>query len=210
MIDKKYLTIIFLLMVTVFVSWRFYFCDYRQNDSVYIKNFPVMIGNWTSEELSIDKADLAMLETGTAFLRLYKDNRGNKIYLYLAYSQSSPTATNPPEVFYNGSGISIIDKGKKNLKIFGFDSAFKVNWLLLDNNQNQQIAYYWYKVGGLNTHSYWKQRALAAINNLTGKRRGNSLIRISTDIHNGRQKEAINLINGFACLIIPQLDEQPL
>ena len=135
----------------------------------------------------------------------YTDSRGRHIYLYIVYSQSNPRATNPPEVFYKGSGVSIIDKGKKSIIIASSNLAFKVNWLILDNNENQQMAYYWYKTGGVFTHSYWKQRAWAVYNNIIGKSTGNALIRISTDIVNGHQAEAINFLNKFACILIPQL-----
>jgi EpsI family protein len=192
-------------MITVPISWRFYFFDYHRQDTVNIKDFPLTIDNWTSQDLPIDKADEAFLETKNAFLRRYTDGRGNYVYLYIAYSQSNPKASNPPEVFYKGSDISIIDKGKKNIIIASSNLTFKVNWLLLDNNQNQQIAYYWFKAGDIYTRSYWKEQALSAFNHLSGRKTGNALIRVSADIVNGRQKETIDLLNEFACLIIPQL-----
>ena len=210
MVNRNYLSIVILLMITVFVSWGFYFYDYPQQDTINIKDFPLTIDSWTSQELPIDKADLAVLETKNAFLRRYTYGGRKHVYLYIAYSQSNPKATNPPEYFYQESGISILDKGKKYITIASSYLAFKVNWLLLDDNQNQQIAYYWFKVGSIYTHSYWKQQALAAFDNLIGKRTGNALIRISTDIVDGHQKEAIDLINEFVCLIIPQLSNSSL
>jgi EpsI family protein len=208
MIDRKYRSIVILLVITAIISWRFYFNDYQRKDSIDIKDFPLALDGWTYQDMPIDYADLAILETRNAFLRRYSDDKGNNVYLYIVYSESNPKATNPPEVFYKESGISIIDKGKKNIIISSSNLTFKVNWLLLDNNNDQQIAYYWFKAGGINTHSYWKERAISAYNNIVGKNTGNTLIRISTDIVNGQQKEAIDLINEFACLIIPQLMQQ--
>ncbi len=205
MVSRNYLLIVFLLMISVPISWKFYFFDYRRQDTINIKDFPLTIDDWTSKELPVDKPDLSIIETKNAFLRCYTDNRGRHVFLYIAYSQSNPKATNPPEILYNGSGISIIDKGKKYITIASSNLTFKVNWLLLDNDENQQIAYYWFKVGHIYTQSYWKEQALAAFNNVLGKKRGNALIRISTDIINGHQEDAVNLINEFSCLIIPQL-----
>ena len=169
MIDRNYFAIVLLLMITVFISWGFYFYDYKLQDNVNINEIPSVIDTWVSQDLPIDKADLAILETRNTFLRRYTDNNGRHVYLYISYSQSSPKATNPPEVFYKGSGISIIDKGIRYIIIASSNLSFKVNWLILDNNENQQIAYYWYKVGGIFTHSYWKQRSLSAFNNIIGK-----------------------------------------
>ena len=203
--DLKYFIIVILLIITTLISWRFYLYDYNFKDTINIKNFPKTIENWTSQDLPIEPADQAILETKNVFLRRYTDDRGRYVYLYIAYSQSSPKTTNPPEVFYKNSNISIIDKGKKNITIAYSDVTFKINWLLLDNNENQQMAYYWFKVGGIYTHSYWKQRTLAALNNIIGKKAGNALIRISTDVIYGKQDTATNLLNEFACQVIPQL-----
>jgi EpsI family protein len=205
MVNRNYITIIILLTITTALSWGFYFRAYKYQDTFNIKNFPLSIDEWSSQDLPIDKTDLAFLETKNVFLRRYTNIRHQSVYLYIAYSQSNRNASNPPEIAYRNSGISIVDKGKKYTIIASSNLSFKVNWLVLDNNENQQLAYYWYKVGDVYTHSYWKEQALAALNNLSGKKTGNALIRISTDIVNGQQEEAANLLNEFACLIIPQL-----
>ncbi len=205
MVNRNYISIVILLIITIFLSWGFYFRAYQHQDRINIKDFPLTIDEWSSQDLPIDKTDLAFLETKNVFLRRYTNKSQQSIYLYMAYSQSNRKASNPPEIAYQNSGISIVDKGKKYTIIASSNLSFKVNWLLLDNDENQQLAYYWYKVGDVYTHSYWKEQALAAFNNLIGKKTGNALIRISTDIDNGHQNQAIDLLNEFACLIIPQL-----
>jgi len=208
MVYRHYFSIILLLTISIVVSWGFYFNDYQRKDIINIKDFPRSVDHWTSEELPIDKTDLAVLETKNAFLRRYTNAEGKYVYLYIAYSQSNPKATNPPEVFYRASGISIIDKSKEFILIDPSYGPITVNCLLLDENSNRQIAYYWFKVGDTYTHSYWKQRALATFNNLIGKRTtGSALIRISADMVNGHQKETVKLINEFASLIGPQLSQ---
>jgi EpsI family protein len=205
MANRPYLSIVILLLITVPISWKYYFYTERRQDIVSVKDFPRTIDDWTSQELPIDPADSAVLETKNAFLRRYTAGGGKHVYLYVAYSRSNPKASNPPEFFYNGSDISIIDKGSKYIIIASSNLSFKVNWMLLDNDQNQQIAYYWFKVGDVYTRSYWKDQVLAALNNISGRKSGNALIRISTDIVKGRQNQAENVLNEFACLIIPQL-----
>jgi len=207
MANRNYLSILILLLLTVLISWESYFYKDPQQDTVNIKNFPQTIDHWTSRELPIDKVDLAILETKNAFLRRYSSDANKHVYLYIAYSQSDPKATNPPDVFYEDSGISILDKGKENIIISPSHLTIKINWILLDKDESQQVAFYWFKVGEIYTQSYWKQQALAAFNNLTGKRTGSALIRISTDITNGHQNEANKLITEFASKIGPQLSQ---
>lgn len=206
---RNYLSITILLIITIFLTWGFYFYAFPHQDSIDIKNFPLRIGSWTGKELSIGKADQSKLETKNVFLRRYTDLNGHYVYLYISYSQSDSKATNPPEISYEGSNISILDKGKESIIINPSQFSVKANWLVLDDNQNQQLAYYWFKVGGVYTQSYWKQQFIAAFNNLIGQRTGSALIRISADIVNGHQHEAIRVMNEFASLLGPQLSYLP-
>jgi EpsI family protein len=203
MIDRNNILIIGLLLLTTFISWKLYFLNYNP-DTKSIQNFPTTIGEWTSQELPINKIDQTFLEIDNAFLRRYTNPQGKSVYLYIVYSQSNPKATNPPEIFYSGTNISVLDKGKKMIKIKLFD--LEVNWLLLDENRNQQITYYWFKVGKDYTQSYWKQQILIALNNFMNNKKGSALIRVSTDI-TGRNQEAIDLINEFVGLLIPSLSQ---
>jgi len=205
--DPKYLFIIILLVVTTFFSWGFYFYTYPDQDTVNINIFPLRIGQWAGQDLPVEKADRALLDTKNVFLRRYTNFEAKNIYLYIAYSQTNSKVTNPPEVFYKDSGISILDKGKDFIIISSSNFTVKANWLLLDNNQNQQLAYYWFKVGDIYTQSYWKQQVLCAFNNLIGAKTGSALIRISADIIDGHQDEAKNLIRDFASKIGPQLPQ---
>ena len=205
--DPKYFFIIILLSVTMFFSWGFYFYAYPQQDTVNINIFPLRIGQWVGQDLPIEKVDRIVLETKNVFMRRYTNFEARDIYLYIAYSQTNSKATNPPEVFYRDSGISILDKGKDLIIINSSQFSIKANWLLLDNDQNQQLAYYWFKVGGIYTQSYWKQQAICAFNNLIGAKTGSALIRISADIIDGHEAEAKNLISAFASKLGPQLSQ---
>ncbi len=207
MILRNYISIICLLLITVFLSWKLYFYDYQQNNTIGIQNFPKIVDHWTSEDLPIDKVDKSSLApSSSALFRRYVNSEGKYVYLYLVYSRTTPKTTNPPEICYIDTGVSILDKGKKLIKILSLDSVMKVNWLLLEHNQNRQIVYYWFKVGDIYTSSYWKQQALVAYNNLVAKPKGGALIRISVDIKQSQQ-DAIKLIDEFVNLIMPRLSK---
>ncbi len=205
--SRYYFFILTLAIFTMFISWEYYSTSFNHPDSISVEKFPATIGPWTAQELPLGRVDVSILETKNAFLRRYDSARHGRIYLYIAYSQSNPKAANPPDIFYKDSGFSILDKGKNTIIINPSRPKIKVNWLLLDNDQNQQIVYYWFKVGNLYTHSYWKQQTLSAYNTLTGKRTGTALIRISADIIDGRQNEASKRIDAFASMLGPKLSQ---
>ncbi len=196
-----------LLIISGFLSWKLYSDDYLKPQSLDIYTFPNTIDQWTSEELPFEKIDKTILGNNSILNRLYNLPQGKHVHLYIVYSPTNPKAANPPELYYSDLGVSVLDKGKKTIKISALDFKVKVNWLLVDNNSNQQVVYYWFKVGDLYTTSYWKQQALIAFNNLIGKKKGSALIRISADVLDGRQQDTINLINKFSDLIVPRLSQ---
>ena len=49
--DKAYPVVLTLFILSILVSWRSYFKDYRQSDTVDIESFPMQIGDWVAEEL---------------------------------------------------------------------------------------------------------------------------------------------------------------
>ncbi len=202
---KRNYFIIFLLLLTIFISWPLFFSKNPDQSVLNSRNFPLTVEGWNSKELPLTQSGMAFSEVKDALLRCYTDHQGRRVYLYIAYSPVDPKISDPPELTYQGSNISIIDKGNKYITIASSDLAFKVNWLLIDDNENQQMVYYWFKSGKVFTRSYWKEKFLAAFNKLRGKESGNALIRISADIVDGHQQDTVNILNEFACLIIPQL-----
>lgn len=202
--NRNYLSIIILLIVTAFFSWKFYFYDYNQPDAFDIYTFPQTIGSWTSQELPLNKMDRMQLGSNSILSRRYDAPDGSHVYLYITYSPNNPKAVNPPEISYTEFNLPILDKGKKSIKINALNYDFKVNWLVLDNNKGQQIVYYWFKGGGIYTSSYWKQQSLIAFDNIIGKRTGSALIRISVDMGKKKQ-QSIALIDQFTTLVVPLL-----
>jgi EpsI family protein len=207
MINRNYFSIAVLLIITGFISWKFYFFDYQQAYTYNIYTFPKVINQWKSQELDFDKTDRALLGSNSILSRRYDSPEGKHIYLYMVYSEYNPKAIIPPEISYTDIDLSIIDKGKKSIRIDQLSFDLKVNWLISDSNKNQQLVYYWYKVGDLYTSSYWKQQLLLAYNNIVGKKAGSALIRISTDIVDGKEQKAVVLADKFSNLIMAELSQ---
>ena len=203
--DKNLITLGILLIVTSLFSISFFFRDFKQTDTVQIKEFPRTIGVWTSQEIPLTKEDLAILETDNAFVRMYKNPDGQEVLVYIVYSQTNHKVSHPPEICYTGNGIAILEKTSDSIPVNYNNLTIKANRLLLRSGQLYQISYYWFKVGNTFTSDYWKQQTLLALNTLFGKREGSALIRISADIINNDQNTAIKEVKEFTNLITPLL-----
>ena len=201
--NKKYLFIGILFCIVALFSWKLYFFQALQHDTVNINEFPKVIDGWTSEELSITEDEYAILETKNAFVRRYTSPQGKEVYLYIVYSQYNRKVAHPPEVCYSGSGISIVNNVREFLPVQGFAEPIGANRLLLEKGTFQQYSYYWFKVGDIFTPNYWKQQFIIAKNSLAGKSKGSALIRISVDIPEGDLAAAVSAVKEFTNLAVP-------
>ncbi len=193
--DRNLVIIGILLGVAALFSLVLCGMDSKQKDTVHIKDFPPKAGDWVSEDIPLSKSVFATLETDNALMRIYRDPQGQKVYLYIVYTQSNHKAYHPPEDCYAGTGVYVLEKGK--------DSG--MNRMVLQDNKMYQLVYYWFKVGDTFTSSYWKQQALFALDALLGKREGGALIRVSADFTNNNKEPARKAIKEFTSLITPQL-----
>jgi len=202
---KNFIIMAFLLGVACLFSLNLLFNDVKEIDTVDIKNFPRVIGAWTSEEIPLSKDDLDILETDNAFIRKYTNSNGEAVYLYIVYSQTNRKVSHPPEICYTGSGVSILENVHDQIHMEYKNLTINANRLLLTKDKYYQITYYWFKVGDAFTANYWKQQMLVAINSLLGKDTGSALIRISADINNNDKETAVKEVKEFTALMAPQL-----
>ena len=204
--DKNFIIMGVLLGVVSLFSLYFYSKDFKQADTVNIKNFPRTVGAWVvSEDIPLSKQDLAILETDNTFVRRYRNSNGEEVYLYIVYSQTNHKVSHPPEICYAGSGISILEKTHDSIAVNYKNLNISSNRLLIQANKLYQISFYWFKVGDAFTSNYWKQQALVALNTLFSQREGIALIRISADVNNNDKEIAIKEVKDFTNLITPQL-----
>lgn len=197
--------ILILMGASCLISWNFYFQNYVHGDTANIHTFPKKIGDWVSDELAISSEDYAILETKNAFSRRYQAPDGREVFLFAVYSQHNRKVSYPPEISYTGSGISVVNKKQEQLLSPPGNDHIDANKLLVEYGKNQQVMYYWFKVGDSYTTSYWKQQMLIAVKSFLGEDVSSAMIRISSIVHDGDVVGAEKDIRDFSYKIIPQL-----
>ena len=206
---QKDICVVVILIVSTLLAWKLYFRYYDQQDTVDIHSFPSQIEEWKSEELPISEEEYAILETRNVFARRYSNNEGREIFLTITYSQTNRKVSHPPELCYTGGGISVIQNklGILDLRTPQGIVPIHAHQLLLQRGNTQQVAFYWYKVGGVFTASYWDQQLIIAQKTLLGKMPSSALIRIATTISKNDQSDAIVVIHDFAENVLPYLQQ---
>jgi len=205
--DFSYWFILVIFLAVGIVSWRVYFKNYRQSDTLSIHLFPKVIGEWTSKEVPISDDEKALLETDNVFVRRYTNVKEEEVYLFIVYSQNNRKVSHPPEICYTGGGATILDNVRDSIASETEDTMVDVNRLKVERGRITQIFTYWFKVGNSFTPNYWKQQAMIAYKSLLGQPSSSALIRISSTVNDGKDFEATELIKKFGRQIIPKLHQ---
>lgn len=206
--DKNYILIIALMLVSAAISWQLYFKVYSQKDTVSIHTFPKEIAGWISEELPITDREKAILETDNVFARRYTSPQGEKVSLFIVYSQNNRKVSHPPEVCYTGSGATILSNVHDSFHVDAPVKEINVNHVTIEQGRNRQIFFYWFKVGDAFTPNYWKQQGLVALKSFRGQPSSSALIRISSDSRNEQDDEnAAIRIKEFGRIILPYIQK---
>lgn len=165
-----------------------------------VADFPMRIGEWSGKEIPLSERDYQILETRNLFVREYTNTAGQKVYLYLVYSEDNRKVSHPPEVCMLGSGATIVDKVPLRM-----DRQCIATKLIVEKGTERQVFVYWYKAGTLQTNQYLRQQLKVVLDRIMGKRTAGALIRISADIKADNQKSALQLIAAFYRQIVPLL-----
>ncbi len=204
-IDKKFICIIGLFLISAVVSWTLYFKEYRQADSANIHEFPSEIDGWVAEEITITDKEYALLETRNAFTRKYTNADGDSVYLFVVYSQTNRKVVHPPEICYTGGGATFLSTDYHTIHVSRPEVDILCNKYLVEQGAIRQHMCYWFKVGATFTHSYLKGQALIAIKKLTGQSSSGSLIRISSVVDPDHPDKSLQTIDSFVRTVTPYL-----
>jgi len=202
--SNKTFYIIFVILIIVSIVGLSSYLPARFDAALKIKvaNFPMQIGEWSATDIPLSEKDYQILETRNLFVRDYKNSKGESVYLYIVYSEDNRKVSHPPEVCILGGGASVTDK--KQVQI---TKAIKANTLIVEKGDTQDMFVYWYKAGNFYTDKYLSQQLRIVLKRTFGKRTSGALIRASTNIKEGNQGQALNLLKSFCLLIEPLLNK---
>jgi len=189
-----FFVIIVLLSVTSIFSFNLLLRQRSSQDKLDIRTFPYKIGQWEGRDLGITEREYEILETRNLILREYVNSSGEKLSLFIVYSETNRSVFHPPEVCLLGSGVKILDK--KIEKIDFGKYKFSANKLYTKKDNYRGIALYSYKAGNLYTDNFYLQQFYFAINQLFGRHKGGATVRVSMALKQDEQ-ESLKTIKTF-------------
>ena len=145
-------------------------------DKLDIRVFPYAVGKWQGKDTKVTEEEYEILETRNLISREYVHPNGEKLHLFIIYSETNRAVFHPPEVCFIGSGVKILDKKSEEVNYGKYN--FSVNKIYTEKDGYQGIALYCYKAGNLYTDNFYLQQAWFALNQLLGRHKGGATIRV--------------------------------
>lgn len=205
-IDKNiagYIAIIIMLLASSFFAINLFFQQRGSHDKLGISVFPQEIDGWKGRDIKLTEKEYDILETRNLVLREYTNSSGQKISLFIIYSETNRSVFHPPEVCLIGSGIDIVDKKDEAMKIG--KSAFLTNKLYLEKGREKELVLYCYKAGKLYTNSYYFQQTYLMLHQIFGRRTPGATIRVSMAVSRDEQT-TLNALKNFLGKAVSILD----
>ena len=182
-IDKNisgYIVIIIMLLASSFFAINLFFQQKSSHDKLDISVFPQEIDGWKGQDIKLTEKEYDILETRNLVSREYTNSSGEKIYLFIIYSETNRSVFHPPEVCLIGSGIDIVDKKDEAMKVDKY--SFLTNKLYLEKDHQKELVLYCYKAGKLYTNNFYLQQTYLTLHQIFGKVVPGATVRVSMSI----------------------------
>lgn len=193
--NKQFVIILSILFVVLFISVPSYLVVPKEKSEAIVAKLPMQIGAWQGKDLPIEERAYEILETKNLILREYAKG-DDKVYLYIIYSQDNRKVSHPPEVCFEGSGVTIVKKDKIPLELADNKRIF-ANELIVEKAGISNIVVYWYKAGEYYVDNYLKQQLQIALSRLSFKHTSGALIRLSAEVSPANPERALENIRSF-------------
>jgi exosortase D (VPLPA-CTERM-specific) len=208
LIDSRFIIAALLMIVTITFSWGM---EFREHIPIRksLHELPLKIGGWSGERKTMDQRFMNSLTFSDYTLVDYQDPSGKKVDFYVAYyeKQTKGESIHTPATCLPGAGWSFRESVDCAIPSDRMDhSTFIVKKVLMENNGNRQVMYYWFPQRGriltdlsqLKFYTFWDA--------LTKKRTDGALVRMVTPIYEKESvPEAEGRLRSFAGAIVPLL-----
>ena len=154
----------------------------------------------------MDERVYEILETRSIIHRAYFLESGKEVFLSLVYYPETKVDFHAPEACLGGQGIKTWKSPKQiQIRCDGKVQTIDLNQILHTNEGRKNLVYYFYKAGRFVGKSYVKLRFALAANTILERERSGSLIRVSTVLNPGEEKEAEETLRSFIEELYPYL-----
>lgn len=201
MSNKTFFIAALVLAFVAGLSTVFFASSRKAPEEVRVTDFPSAFGEWQGRDVTLEEKIYQILGTRNLFIREYTNPSGEKVYLYIVYSEDDRKVSHPPEICMMGGGSTILKK-----TVVPMTDAIRGNRLLIAQGpQPTELVVYWFKAGRLYTHNYFRQQIQTVLDRLLRRRTASAMIRVSAAIRDNNEAASLTLLRSFTRSIEPLL-----
>jgi len=208
LIGSRFIVAVLLLVITIVLSRGM---EFREHIPIRksLHELPLQIGPWSGERKAMDQQFLDALTFSDYMIVDYQDPSGKNVNFYIAYyeKQRKGESIHSPSTCLPGSGWIFSESVDCTITSGNTDhSAFTVKKVLMENNGNRQVMYYWFPQRGRILTNPFQLKFYTFWDALTKKRTDGALVRMITPIYEKESvREAEDRLRSFASVIAPLL-----
>jgi EpsI family protein len=176
-----------------------------------LSSFPMQLGNWSGQDIPLDKETLDVLGSGDFLVRGYQDPSGKLPYvdLFLAYfpSQRAGDTIHSPKHCLPGAGWTPEENDRVTIALAGH-APFPANRYIIARGGARKLVLYWYWAHDRGMASeYWAKFYLVK-DAIRMNRSDGALVRITLDMFPGETPDAAEQrLQPFTSDVVPLLDD---
>lgn len=208
LIDSRFIIAMLLLVVTIALSRGM---EFREHIPIRksLHELPLQIGPWNGDRKTMEQQFLDALSFSDYTIVDYQDPSGKNVNFYIAYyeKQRKGESIHSPSTCLPGSGWIFSESVDCTITSGSTGRlTFTVKKVLMENNGNRQVMYYWFSQRGRILTDPFQLKFYTFWDALTKKRTDGALVRMITPIYEKEGvREAEDRLSSLASVIAPLL-----
>jgi len=166
------------LAVTGVFSWLVWAGNNSVPAPAVTAKVPTELGLWNGTVIENDARAIEILETEDVALREFRLGDEPPVWFAQVAGFGQRAAYHPPELCYIGSHFEVLERGK--VAVFVNGDERDVMRLIIAQDGQRFITWYWFTAGDRQTPNYYKQQLWLVWDSIQRKPMSGKLIRIST------------------------------
>lgn len=151
-----------------------------------LKDFPSQVQGWqqTGGDQRFDAQTLSVLRATDYLLRNYRFTNGQVANFYVGYyaSQRDGASYHSPLNCLPGSGWTMSEPGRINIKPTNGAPEFAANRFLIQNGNHQELMVYWYQGRGRAVASEYWGKVYTVLDSIWMRRSDAAMVRITVPV----------------------------
>ncbi len=203
-----------LTLVLIIQAFVYYAVAYRTEHVPYmapLSHFPRQIGMWTmTADVPIEKEVLDVLKADDTLERIYADQSGSSLSLFIGFFKTQRYGQNPhsPKNCLPGNGYEALRDTRVSIQVPVWERPITTNQYVVQRGEQKSVVLYWYQSHNRVIASEYRARMWLVADAIRYHRSDTSMIRVVVPVRDNDVDAATRTGVEFIQAMFPDLLKQ--